>query len=119
MATDRNADLAPLARAVAVTLAWGFRVGAAVLAAGLAWAVVLGEPLDREVDPFREVIPAVLAGRPAGVVELAVVWLMAVPVLAVAVVLVGFVRLRDGRYATISLLVLLVLGVSIGLAVAR
>lgn len=112
-------DLVPLGVAVAVTLRWGFRIGAALLAIGLVLAIVRREPLDTEVDPLGEVIPAVLAGRAGSVVEVAILWLMGTPVLAVIVVLIGFLRLRDRRYALLSLLVLLVLGVSIGLALAR
>jgi len=108
-----------LSRAVESTLAWGFRVGAALLAVGLALAAWRREPLGVEVDPFAAVIPAVLAGEAAAIVELAVLWLMATPVLAVVVILVGFLRRRDWRYALISLAVLLVLGVSIGLALGR
>lgn len=119
MVEQSEDDLGGVARAVTVALAWGFRIGAGLLAVGLVWAVARREPLDTEVDPFGEVIPAVLAGHPSGVIELAILWLMATPVLAVLVVLIGFVRLRDLRYATISLLVLLVLGVSIGLALGR
>ncbi len=115
----RGAELRPLVAAVAATLTWGFRLGAALLTIGLALALWRREPLGTEVDPFGEVVPALLAGRTEGVVELAIIWLMGVPVLAVVVVLIGFVRLGDRRSAVTSLLVLLVLGVSIGLALGR
>ncbi len=112
-------ELAPLYAAAVATLTWGFRTGAALLAAGIVLALARREPLNREADPFAEVIPAVLDGRAAGVVDLAILWLMVVPVGAVLVVAGGFLRLGDRRYALLSLLVLAVLGVSIALALGR
>jgi uncharacterized membrane protein len=116
---DGQNDLAPLARGVTAALTWGFRIGAALLAVGVALAVLRREPLNREAEPFVEVLPAVLEGSAAGVVDLAILWLMTTPVLAVVALLVGFLRLGDRRYAVLSLLVLLVLGISIGLALRR
>ena len=115
----RTAELAPLYAAAIKTLTWGFRLGAALLAAGLALAVVRREPLRREAEPFAEILPEILDGHAAGVIDVAILWLVAVPVVTVLVVAVGFARLGDRRYAALSLLVLAVLGVSIGLALAR
>ncbi len=112
----RTGELAPLYAAAGATLTWGFRVGAALLAAGIVLALARREPLNREANPFSDVLPAVLDGRAAGVVDLAILWLMVVPVGAVVVVAGGFFRLGDRRYALLSLLVLAVLGVSIALA---
>ena len=116
---QRTAELAPLYAAAGATLSWGFRFGAVLLAAGLALAVARDEPLPREAEPFAEIGPALVEGRSAGIIDAALLWLVATPVAAVLVVAVGFVRLRDRRYAGLSLLVLAVLGVSIGLALAR
>lgn len=113
---DRD-DLRPLFDAAVAVLTWGFRGGAVVLAVGLGLALVLGEPLNRAADPFSEVVPTVLAGEAAGVVDLAILWFMITPVATVAVVAVGFLRAGDRGYALLSLLVLAILGVSILLAV--
>ena len=112
----RSGELAPLYAAAVTTLTWGFRAGAALLTVGIVLALARREPLNREADPFAEVIPAVLDGRAAGVVDLAILWLMVVPIGAVLVVAGGFFRLGDRRYALLSLLVLAVLGASIALA---
>jgi uncharacterized membrane protein len=109
-------DLVPLYSAAVAVLTWGFRLGAALLAVGIALALVRGEPLNREANPFSEVLPAVLDGRAAGVVDLAILWFMVTPVATVVVVAAGFLRAGDRRYALLSLLVLAVLGVSIALA---
>jgi hypothetical protein len=116
---SRPDDLASLSRAVMVLLTWGFRVGAALLALGIVLSLITRDPLNPVATPFADILPTIRAGRAAGVVDLAILWLMTVPVGAVVLLVVGFSRLGDRRYALISLFVLAVLGVSIALALAR
>ena len=115
----RPAELAPVYATAIRSLTWGFRLGAALLAVGLALAAIRREPLNHEADPFAEVVPAVVDGRAAGIVDLAILWLMATPVATVILVGIGFLRAGDRRYAVISSLVLVILGVSIALALSR
>ena len=114
--TDR---LAPLYDDAIRVLTWGFRVGAALLALGIVIALLRGEPLRHEADPIGEVVAQVQAGTAAGIIDLAILWLMLVPVATVIVVAVSFWRLGDRRYALLSLVVLAILGVSIALALNR
>ncbi len=116
---DHTDELAPLYAAAMSVLTWGFRIGAALLAVGVLLALALGEPLDREADTFTRVIPAILNGRAAGIVDLAILWLMVTPVATVIVVAAGFLRLGDRRYALVCLLVLAVLAFSIALSLRR
>jgi uncharacterized membrane protein len=115
----RAEQLAPTYAAAGRVLAWSFRVGAGLLVTGLLLAIFRGEPLGHELDPLGEIVPSLLAGRAAGVVDLAILWLMASPVFAVVAVAAGFLRLGDRRYALLSLLVLAVLAASILLALVR
>lgn len=115
----RAERLAPTLATAGRVLVWSFRVGAALLVIGLLLVAVRGEPLGRELDPLGAILPALLAGRAAGVVDLAILWLMASPVFAVVAVAGGFLRLGDRRYALLSLLVLAVLAASILLALLR
>lgn len=112
----RYDELAPLHRASIAVLTWGFRIGAALLAVGLIFSLIRGEALHRVSEPFADVLPGVLRGDPTAVVDLALLWFMVIPVITVVVVGFGFLRLKDGRYAALSLLVLAVLGASIWLA---
>jgi uncharacterized membrane protein len=115
----RTAELAGIYQAAITTLAWGFRLGAALLALGLIVTVAQGEALNDRAAPFAEVIPAVLDGEGRAVVDLAIVWFMATPVVTVLVVMIGFARMRDRRYAALSLAVLAILATSITLALLR
>ena len=108
-------ELEPLYAAAIAVLTWGFRVGAALLTIGVALTLVRGQSLNREADPFADVLPAGCEGRAAGIVALPTLWLMIPSGLAVVVVVAGFLRAGDRRYALLSLLVLAVLGVSIAL----
>lgn len=112
----RTERLAPLYDDSIQVLTWGFRIGAALLALGILVALVRREPLNREADPIVEVVAQVRAGNAAGIIDLAILWLMLVPVVTVIVVAASFWRLGDRRYAALCLVVLAILGFSIALA---
>ena len=113
---DRVTTLAPVYRVAENTLTWGFRISAATLAVGLIEAVIKGEPLNHRANAFSEVIPAILDGEAAGVIDLAILLMIATPVATTLAVAIGFARLGDRLYAALSLTVLAILGVSISLA---
>ena len=115
----RTERLQPLYTSAALILTWSFRLGAALLLLGIVLAVLQRQPLNHVTGAFGEVVPSVLRGEATGVVDLAILWLMASPVVVVLVVAIGFWRLGERRYTALSLLVLLVLGVSIALALVR
>ena len=112
----RAEEMAPLLARVGAVLRGMFGIGAALMVLGLILSVVRKEPFGTRVDPLSEVIPAVLAGHASGAIDLAILWLMSAPVVATIVVLAGFLRLRDRRYAIVTGLVLVVLAVSIARA---
>jgi len=114
--TDLLAPLYSLSRTIFV---WGFRIGAALLVLGLVMAIVTGEPIGHVADPLVDIPGAVLSGRASGVIDLAIFWFMATPVVTVIAVAIGFLRLGDRRYALLSLVVLIILGASIALSLLR
>lgn len=115
----RTERLAPLYDEARILFVWGFRIGAALLALGIVVALFKGEPIGREADPIGEVLGAVRAGYASGIIDLAILWFMATPVVTVLVVALSFWRLGDRRYALLSLVVLAILGASIALALNR
>lgn len=116
---QRTERLAPLYDEARALFTWGFRIGAAILALGIVLALIRGEPLQRTAAPLSEIPAALLAGSAGGVVDLAIFWFMATPVVTVVVVAASFWRLGDRRYALLSLAVLVILAASIGLALYR
>ena len=115
----RTERLEPLYDAAVKTLFWGFRLGAALLALGIAVAAVKREPLGTEADPISDVLTMVRAGYASGIINLAILWFMLTPVATVIVVAASFWRLGDRRYALLCLIVLAILGVSVALALNR
>ncbi len=102
-----------------LVLVWGFRLSATLLVAGCLLAIARQQPLSDQVNPFGDVVPAVLDGDSAGVIDLAILAMMATPAMAVLAVAVSFVRAGDRRFGALSLVVLGILGISITLALLR
>jgi uncharacterized membrane protein len=119
MLAARTEQLAPLYDEALRTFTWGFRIGAALLALGVLVALIKQEPLGHEADRFVDILAEVRAGQAAGIIDLAILWFMATPVVTVAAVAVSFWRLGDRRYALLSLIVLAILGISIALSLSR
>lgn len=115
----RTELLVPLYNLSRTIFFWGFRIGAALLLLGLVMAIATGEPIGHVADPLVGIPSAVLAGQASGVIDLAILWFMATPVVTVVAVAIGFLRLGDRRYALLSLVVLIILGASIALSLLR
>jgi uncharacterized membrane protein len=115
----RTELLAPLYNLSRTIFVWGFRIGAALLRLGLIAAIVTGQPIGHLADPLVGIPGAVLSGQASGIIDLAIFWFMATPVVTVIAVAIGFLRLGDRRYALLSLIVLIILGASIALSLLR
>ena len=113
---DRQTDLAPLYRAAGAVLTWGFRLTAALLAVGVVLAVIQDDELSEESESLPEIVGLLLDGDSSGLVDLAIVAMVLTPVVAVVVIVAGFLRLGDRRYALASLFVLAILGISIAVS---
>ena len=116
---ERTERLAPLYETALRIFTWGFRIGAVLLIVGIVLTLVQGQQLATEAAPFSTVLSLLLSGNSAGVIDLAIVWFMIVPVVAVVAVAAAFWRMGDRRYAALSLVVLAILGASIALALSR
>ncbi len=112
------ADARLVTRTATAVLSGGFQIGIAILTLGLILSIVQREPLAQRVPPLGEVGRAVAEGNAAGVIDVAILWMITVPVIAALAIAVAFLRLREWLFMTFTLLVLAVLGVSIGIAIA-
>jgi uncharacterized membrane protein len=117
--SKRDEDLAVIYRSAALVLRWGFRIAAAILAAGLLLALIKQEDIPTDVERFQDVIPTILDGKSSGVIELAILAMMSTPVATVLAIVLGFYRIGDRRFAVVSTLVLAVLAISISLSLFR
>ncbi len=114
-----NEAIVPVYRAATKVLTWGFRTGAGLLLIGLVVSLIKQEALNTEVDPFGEILPALFDGKPAAIIDLAILAMMATPLLTVVVVAIGFMRAGDRRYGMLSFVVLGILCVSVALSLLR
>lgn len=112
----RALELAPIYRLASLVLTWGFRVAAILLAGGIGVALVRQEPLSSRAEPLPKVIDSLLDGQASGIVNMAILAMIATPVLTTLAVAIGFLRLGDRLYAALSLVVLTILGTSIAVA---
>jgi len=97
----------------------GFRLTAVLLLAGIAVALARGQELERTVDPFSEIWPAIRDGHSRGIIDLAILTTMLTPLAAVVSITIAFQQLGERRFAGYSLAVLLILLASIGTSLIR
>lgn len=116
---ERVGQLAPIYRSAIAILTWGFRLGAALLAVGLAVAAIRGESIATTAESYSHVVPAILDGDANGIISLAILCLVGTPVVTTLAVSLGFYRIGDRRFGGISLIVLCVLAVSISVSLFR
>lgn len=116
---SRGRELLPIYRAAITVLTWGFRIGAAILGVGLFVAIIRQESLRRNAESYPDILPSVFDGEASGIISLAIIVLVATPVVTVLRVGIGFFRIGDRRFGLLSLIVLGVLGVSISLSLFR
>ena len=96
-------------------LTWGFWSSMALIALGLAVALVQREPLGDEVAPLEDVVPAVLDLSPQGIVDLGILLLLFTPALYTVVSLYIFVRQRDRIFVVVCCALLAIMFLSVGL----
>ncbi len=116
-ATDPSFEPNVVIRTATAVLNRGFQIGIFLLVAGLILAAIEGEPLSRTVAKPAEIVQAVSDLEADGVIDLAILWMITVPIIAAAAIVIAFLRAREWRYAVTTLLVLAVLAFSIGLAI--
>ena len=112
-------DTTPIRKEVAVVLEWGFRISATLLGIGLLLAALQDAPLGEKAVRFGDIMPDLLDGQATAIVSLAILAMIATPVVAVLTVARGFRRLGDRRYALTSFIVLLVLAAAIASSLLR
>lgn len=103
---------------IAGVLRWGSYLSAALLFAGLVWALLTPETplqLGRAI-PLRMLAPQLAAGNPYAVMQLGILLLLLTPLLRIAAAAVSFHAEGERRYTLVALVVLTIILVSLLLA---
>jgi uncharacterized membrane protein len=91
----------------------GLAISTALMLIGIGVDLFLQQDLPTAVPDLGEVLARVAALRPSGFLALGLLVLIATPILRVIGSIIAFLYERDWRYAGITTVVLLVLGVSL------
>jgi uncharacterized membrane protein len=105
-----------LYRWIARILAVGFWTSVSVILVGVLLALAQGDDIPEETLSFSDVLPAVADFDPDGFVDLGILLLLLTPLGYVVAALLTFLRQRDRLFVGVCLLLVLLIGVSIGLA---
>ena len=91
----------------------GLAISTTLMLVGIGLALFAQRDLPIAVPDLGEVLARVAALRPSGFLALGLLVLIATPILRVVGSIIAFLYERDWRYAGITMVVLLVLGVSL------
>lgn len=99
------------------TLLAGVSMSAILLMAGLLIVLVRGTPRPEVAPPLREILRQAFMANGVDLIYLGLLLLMITPVVRVMMLVYGYARIGWWRFASISLLVLLLLGVGFALGI--
>jgi uncharacterized membrane protein len=110
--------LTQLYRRIVRVLNGGFLLGTGLILLGLVIAIIRRRSIASDSDPLLDVLPAALRLDPQGIVELGILTLVATPVAYVIVSLATFIRQRDMLFVIVCIVLLAIIGGSIGIALS-
>lgn len=97
----------------------GFACFVVTMIVGVIWLLLTNRAMSPEIMPIGEIPRELRAGDPMAVIDLALLILIATPVVTMAAVATAFFRSGERRLALTALLVLAILIVSFALAASR
>ena len=97
------------------TLLTGVSVSAILLVAGLFIVLVRGTPRPEVAPPLSEILRQAFMANGVDLIYLGLLLLMVTPVMRVVMLVYGYARISWWRFALVSLLVLLLLGMGLAL----
>lgn len=97
------------------TLLSGLLLSIAVMIVGLVLSAISGDN-SSHVLPLDQVVPHLARGNAPAILDLGILLLFATPLAGVAVALLGFLRVRDYLFASITGLLLIMLAVAVAVA---
>lgn len=103
---------ADINRPASVVLTWGFRISAALLIVGLAVSAIQDEALHTSLEGASVIIDELADGNGASIVALAILVMIASPIVSATAIAVSLFQAGDRRYAKITAAVLAILLIS-------
>lgn len=94
----------------------GFWSSLALLTAGVCLLVVRSESLPSHLVPLDEVVSSLSEGSSESFITLGIIAMILTPVASTLAICLTFVQQRDRRYATLAVIVLLILLLSVSLS---
>lgn len=106
----------PLVMRVTAVFRAGFWSSLALLAIGVGLLALRSESLPSHLVPLDEVITSLAEGSSESFITLGIVTMILTPVVSTLVICLTFIQQRDRRYATLTLIVLAILVLSVSLS---
>jgi len=108
--------LTQLYRRIVIVLNAGFGVSVGLMLLGIGVAVARGQTVGETAEPIGGLLRAAGRLEAQGLIDLGILLLLLTPVAYVAVSLATFIRQRDLLYVGVCLVLLSIIGGSIGMA---
>jgi uncharacterized membrane protein len=94
----------------------GFFLGVGIIVVGTAWTLASGDDLSDDVIHLADLPEEVASLEPSALVDLGLIVLLLTPLSYVIAALVTFLRQRDRLFIGVCLLLIALIGLSVGLA---
>lgn len=94
---------------LAAVLTWGFRIGGAIIALGVALAIIQHRELAESIGSPSELLHSVRSGNSNGVISIGLLVIVLSPMAGVIALLRSFWRQGDGRYVKVSIILLTIM----------
>lgn len=105
-----------VAERCSMVLTWGFRLSAALILIGIVRSLIDRQPLDSHLATPEELVMGMRTATPGSFLALGIIAMILVPLVSSLTIAITFFRRHDARYGRITLLVLLILGLSLSLS---
>ena len=106
----------PLVSRATAVFRFGFWGSLALLTAGVVLLLARSESLPSRLVPLADIVSSLSTGSSASFITIGIVTMILTPVVSTLAICFTFIQQRDRRYATLTLVVLAVLLVSVSLS---
>lgn len=118
---SREQDMTPIppsriAERCSTVLTWGFRMSAALIVIGIVRSLIGNQPLDSHLATPRELVDGMRTASAGSFLALGIIVMILTPLVSCLTIAITFFQRHDARYGRVTLLVLVILGLSLALS---